>query len=180
MDSQLEDKSQPSQKTEPANQGSSPQTKSLVWIVVSRGIFAGAIATAAALEPILALLLGVMAGAALLMAVIGKRAIARVRLIKFAIYGAAAILAYVHMSGELSKVDVLAGKLEEYKRRYGDYPEKLDAMIPELMPSIPKLGLGLFYSRENDSKSYSWSYRRSARSLCNYTPEQKLKCHSMD
>ncbi len=176
--------SQPIQKSEIANQDSSPQSKSLIWIVASRGIVAGAIAAAAVLEPILVLLLGVMAGAALLMAVIGTRTTARVRMIKFAIYGAAAILAYVHMSGELSKadveVDVLAGKLEEYKRRYGVYPEKLDAMIPELIPSIPKPGLGLFYSRENGSKSYSLSYRRSARSLCNYTPEQKLKCHSMD
>jgi hypothetical protein len=165
------------QRTELAKQGCPPKKDSLVWVVVSRGFLATCLA--AVPDPMIIFLLGTLAGIALVVAGIGKSTDARVRLVKAAIYGVAAMVVYIHVADDRNQVDVLAGKLEEYRRQHGEYPEKLDAMVPALLPAIPKPGLGpLLYNRKPDSNSYWLSYRMSADGRCSYTPELKLKCHT--
>lgn len=157
-------------------EGSSPKKDSLVWIVISRGFLATCLA--AVPDPMMIFLLGTLAGVALLMAVMGKPTDARVRLVKAAIYGVAAMIVYIHVADNQNQVGVLAGKLEEYKRQHGEYPEKLDALVPALLPVIQKPGLGpLLYTRKPDSSSYSLYYRTSVYRRCSYTPELKLKCY---
>jgi len=156
---------------------SSPRKNSLVWVVISRVFLAACLAVTP--DPMMIFLLGTMAGIALALAVMGKPVAARVRLVKAAIYGIAAIVVYIHVADDNNQVGILAVKLEEYKRQHGVYPEQLDALVPALLPAIPKPGLGrLYYTRKADSGSYSLGYKRSVGSYCSYTPELKLKCHA--
>lgn len=163
-------------QTDITNQGIAPTRKSLVWIVISRGILAACLT--AVPDPMTILLLGIMAGIALVMTWLGKPAAARVRVVKAAIYGVAAIVVYIYVSNDLGRVDMLAGKLEEYKRQHEVYPDQLVAMVPALLPAIPKPGLtGLKYSRRADTNSYALYYKSSPNRTCYYTPETKLRCH---
>lgn len=171
-----QDYSLPRSQTELANQGGTSTKKSLVWIVIS-AILAAILSTSP--DPMMAFLLGIMAGIALLMAVIGKPTSARVRLIKTTIFGVAATVVYIHVLDDQNQVEMLAGKLEEYKRQHGEYPKQLDVMVPALLPEIPKPGLmGFQYSRVADTNSYSLSYRRSINSICYYKLETKFKCNN--
>lgn len=179
-----------SQRTELAQQGCSPLSsqsaelakqdcpspkKSLVWVVIS-AILAACLATVP--DPMIVFMLGTMSGIALVMARIGRPTAARVRFFHAAIYGVAAIVVYLQVSDEPNKVDLLTGKLEEYKRQHEVYPEQLVDMVPALLPTIPKPGVtGFKYSRRADTNSYSLYYKSSANRTCYYTPETKLKCN---
>ncbi len=156
----------------------SPKRSSIAGVVVSRGIPVILLIAILPGDPLAIVLPGIMAGMALLMAGLGKPSDARVRLVKAAIYGAAAIAVFAHMEYDMSQVDVVAVKLEEYKSRHYEYPEKLSALVPTLLPEIPKPGAsGFYYSRMEDSSSYSLHYKRSINNVCNYSPELKLECH---
>lgn len=85
----------------------------------------------------------------------------------------------VHVSDGRSQVDVLALTLEEYKRQHEVYPEQLDALVPALLPAIPKPRLmGFKYNRKADTNSYSLYYKSSLNRTCYYTPEIKFKCNA--
>lgn len=153
-------------------------TDSIVLIVVSRGIL---VTPFILLHDLITIWpLGIMSGIALIMAVSGKPAAARARFAKAVVYGTAAIAISSNISKGQSETDLLVSKLEEYKRQHGVYPERLDAMVPALLPGIPKVGLMSFqYNKKEYTSSYRLSYRPSIAGLCSYTPESgKWKCQA--
>jgi len=166
------------EQAQPAAKGSLPPKESLATVVISRGILAALLVVIH--EPITIGVLAVMASTALVMAVIGKPAATRSRLAKAAIYGIAAIAIYFYGAHDRSQRDMLVGKLDEYKRQHGVYPEQLDDMIPAQLPKIPKSGLtGFQYIRQEDASSYSLLYRPSNAGPCSYTPERgEWKCQA--
>lgn len=154
-----------------AKQGKLPAKESLIPVVISRGVLAALLT--ALHDPIMISLLVLMAVIALVMAVSGKSAATRARLVKAAIYGAAAIVVYIHVSNDRSQADMLVSKLEEYKRQHGVYPERLDTMIPALLPAIPKSGTqGFKYAIREGYSSYWLTYKPSVAGPCSYTPER--------
>lgn len=155
-----------------------PDADSIIPIVISRGILVAPFIFLH--DPITIWPLGIMSSIAFIMAVSGKPAAARVRLAKAVVYGTAAIAINHYVSNDQSQPDMLVSKLEEYKRQHGVYPEQLDAMVPALLPAIPKIGLMSFqYRRKEDTNSYWLSYRPSIAGPCSYTPERgKWKCQA--
>lgn len=159
-------------------QGSLPSKESLTTVVVSRGIL---VTPFILLHDLITIWpLGIMSGIALIMAVTGKPAAARARFAKAVVYGTAAIAISFNISKSQNETDLLVSKLEEYKRQHGVYPERLDAMVPALLPAIPKVGSMSFqYKRKEDTSSYRLSYRPSIAGPCSYTPESgKWKCQA--
>ena len=155
-----------------------PDADSIIPIVISRGIL---VAPFIFLHDLITIWpLGIMSGIAFIMALSGKPAAARVRLAKAVVYGTAAIAINHYVANDRSQPDMLVSKLEEYKRQHGVYPEQLDAMVPALLPAIPKIGLMSFqYRRKEDTSSYWLSYRPSIAGPCSYTPERgKWKCQA--
>lgn len=154
------------------------ETNSIIPIVVSRGIL---VTPFILLHDLITIWpLGIMSGIALIMAVSGKPAAARARFAKAVVYGTAAIAISSNISKSQNETDLLVSKLEEYKRQHGVYPERLDAMVPTLLPAIPKVGSMSFqYNRKEDTSSYRLSYRPSIAGPCSYTPERgKWKCQA--
>ena len=160
-------------------QGSPPAKVSLIPVVISRGILAALLIVLHG--PMTMGPLVLMVGIALVMAVSGKPVATRARFAKAAIYGLATIAVYVYVSHDRSQGDMLVSKLEEYKRQHGAYPERLDAMVPALLPAIPKPGLkgGFQYARQEGSGAYRLSYSPSVAGPCSYAPESgKWKCQA--
>lgn len=159
-------------------QGGLPQKDQIMQVVISRGAIAALLIVLH--DPMTTGLLAIMAGIAFVMAVSGKPAATRTRFAKAAIYGVAAMAIYFYVSHDRSQGDMLVSKLEEYKRQHGAYPERLDALVPELLPEIPKLGLiGFMYARQEGANSYSLMYRPSTVGPCSYTPERgKWSCQA--
>jgi len=152
----------------------------LFTIFISRAIPAAFIAFALH-DPMIGAVLGILCAAGVLMGVTNirsKPAYGLSHLVRAASYGVAAIIVYVGIANDQRQVDMLVAKLGEYKRLHGDYPERLDALVPALMPEIPKVGLMKFiYAKENNS--YWLSYRPSVAGPCSYRPEAgSWKCQA--
>lgn len=87
--------------------------------------------------------------------------------VKAAVYGAGAVLVTVGIAADLAQADSFVRKLEEYKQKQGSYPDKLADMVPQVMPSIPSIGLGrLRYLKE--ANSYTLSYGVAWERTCTY------------
>lgn len=152
----------------------------LFTIFISRAIPAFLIANALH-DFIFGAVLGMLCAAGVLMGITNirsKPAYGLSHLVRAASYGIAAVIVYVGISNDRSQVDTVVAKLGEYKRLHGDYPERLDALVPALLPEIPKVGLMKFiYAKEQNS--YRLSYRPSVAGPCSYTPERgKWKCQA--
>lgn len=145
----------------------------LFTIFISRAIPAFLIATALH-DYMFGAALGMLCAAGVLMGVINirsKPAYGLSHLVRAASYGIAAVIVYVGISSDRSQVDTVVAKLGEYKRLHGDYPNRLDALVPALLPEIPKVGLMKFiYVKEQNS--YRLIYRPSVAGPCSYKPER--------
>ena len=69
-------------------------------------------------------------------------AVFKVGAIKAAIYGVAAVIAFfIQDAAQLddrAQGDLLVGKLQQYKQSHNSYPEKLQELVPSLLPQIPR------------------------------------------
>lgn len=148
-----------------------PQWRPLVGIGVSRAILAWLLLMFH--DPILTIFVAALACVGLLGAELRFRAdrqAAAAHLLKAAIYGTAALLAYDATLHDKEAADLLVVRLAEYRQRHGDYPARLDALVPALLPALPRPGLkGFDYLKERDS--YWLSYRPSVAGPCSYRPE---------
>ncbi|MCK9388681.1 MAG: hypothetical protein M0Q22_09875 [Sulfuritalea sp.] len=159
----------------------SPLPEKLSWrtyagIVISRGLLA--VILASVHDPLVIAFLGFLCVVGLLGAVIWRtQAVTwRAQLIKAVIYGMAAVYAYGALMNDRANADILVAKLAEYKLQHGSYPEKLDALVPALLPEIPTAGfVGFKYVRDQDA--YRLYYRPSVAGPCFNSPTIKgWKC----
>lgn len=86
----------------------------------------------------------------------------RIGAIKAAIYGVAAVIAFLlhgaARSSDRTQGDLLVGKLEQYKQSHNAYPEKLQALAPSLLPQIPRARFSPFIYASAGDGSYLLSY----------------------
>lgn len=100
----------------------------------------------------------------------GKLAVAGAHLVAAAIYGAAAATVQLSSANVRNDADLIISKLEEYKKQHGSYPDRLDALVPALLPAIPKPGpTGFLYGKSEDSYNL---HHRSVAKNCSYGPNK--------
>lgn len=132
-------------------------------------------------DPVINWVLGILCAVGVVIGVAtirSKPAYGLTHLIKAAVYGIATVMAVTAMSNDQAQASMVVSKLEMYKLQHGGYPERLDALVPALLPEIPKVGLMKFlYTKEE--KSYQLTYRPSVAGPCSYRPEAgSWKCHA--
>ncbi|MBV6394300.1 MAG: hypothetical protein KPEEDBHJ_03554 [Anaerolineales bacterium] len=76
--------------------------------------------------------------------------------------------------GYAASAPVIAA-LEAYKADHGSYPEKLDQLVPDYLPSVPVKTDELDFSYSSDGATYSFSfhYIGPGMNTCAYSSEGK-------
>jgi len=89
--------------------------------------------------------------------------------VKAAVYGIGAAVITASIADDRVQADALVARLEEFKQQAGSYPEKLDDLVPRMLPNIRSIGLGRpIYGKQADS--YMLTYRNAWESSCAYQP----------
>lgn len=102
-----------------------------------------------------------------------KPAVAAPHLVAAAIYGAAVATVQFSATKARNDGDLIVSKLDEYKKQHGDYPDRLDALAPAMLPAIPHPGpAGFIYSKSEDY--YTLIYR-SVAGNCFYRPGKAMR-----
>lgn len=157
--------------------GKKPTWRTLAGIVIAALIIALLLLSSG--EPSTTFLLGWCGVVSVLMAAMrmrGKPAVAVSHLVAAAIYIGVAVAATQYFSIKVKNdADIIANKLEEYKQQVGDYPDRLDALVPAMLPEIPKpRPTGFLYFKSEDSYTL---YYRTLSKTCFYRPGKAvLEC----
>jgi hypothetical protein len=154
--------------------GKKPTWRTPAAIVIASLVIAGMLASTG--DPFAAFVLGGCGVVSVLMAAVrvrGKRAVAISHLVAAAIYGMAVATIQFSSTTVPKDADMIVRKLEEYRKQYGNYPDRLDALVPAMLPAIPKPGpSGFIYSKSQDSYTL---YHRSVAETCSYRPSKPVR-----
>jgi hypothetical protein len=105
-------------------------------------------------------LVRLVAGALLLIAIVGANRIASV---------------LQHEARDRTALKVLVA-LEEFKKKHSTYPEKLDELVPEFLPEVPRPAIGLIrdeddrFTYSNYGDSYALEFASVLWVQCQYSP----------
>lgn len=100
-----------------------------------------------------------------------RRSQAGQELLKAAIYGSAAVVAFMGIRQDFQQADELVASLAEYRRRHGNYPSGLEVLVPDLLLEIPhSAGSRFLYDQRPQSYLLTW-YKLSG--PCFHQPDRK-------
>lgn len=68
--------------------------------------------------------------------------------------------------------------LEQYQADKGTYPESLEELVPDYLPSVPTEvnDESILYTKMGESYSLAFHYVGPGMNTCTYTPENKWQC----
>ena len=75
-------------------------------------------------------------------------------------------------------LDPVIKGLEQYQANQGVYPETLDELVPDYLPSVPTEvnNESIQYTKTDKSFSLAFHYIGPGMNTCTYTPESNWKC----
>ena len=75
-------------------------------------------------------------------------------------------------------LDPVIKGLEQYQANQGVYPETLDELVPDYLPSVPTEvnNESIQYTKTDESFSLVFHYIGPGMNTCTYTPESNWKC----
>ena len=74
--------------------------------------------------------------------------------------------------------EAVIAALEQYRDDHGAYPEKLEELVPDYLPSAPSKTdeLDFSFSSTGESYRFSFHYLGPGMNTCTYTPVEKWDC----
>lgn len=75
-------------------------------------------------------------------------------------------------------LDPVIKALEQYQADTGTYPDALDELVPDYLPSVPTEvnDESILYTKTSASYSLAFHYIGPGMNSCTYTPETKWQC----